>query len=207
MYLAFIMRSSFVVLLALVTACHASVSAKANTNGEASASASDDMKAETDKEKTTTPPPTTPPAATAAMTTTTAAPASASGCPFQCFIADGADMTPIAPDVQESLRGAFADTMNGMHQCTGNDGRRHRSSPVLNVRVSFEGAVTDVGVDTRGYDTFDSCLQSVAKPIPSGTFPGPADIRCSERCEKNAVRTKGPRTRATHKSQAPSPSP
>jgi hypothetical protein len=100
-------------------------------------------------------------------------------------------MVPVSGDDQARLSSAFGNTMNAMRQCTGNGswGRR-LSSPVLNVRVNFKGEVTDVGVDTRGFDEIDSCLSSVQRPLPGGAFAGPATIRCAEKCERTQMKAR-----------------
>jgi hypothetical protein len=191
-YPAIIMRISTLVVLLGLTACQASVSAKANSNGDVKADADANMKSSDTHETMASKP---PPAATG-DTTTSSAPvsATASSCPFQCSVSDGADSTLVSADDLARYQQAFSGTISSMRQCIGGDGwSRHRSSPVLNVRVNFSGDVTDVGIDTRGFDNYDSCLAAVARPLPDGKFAGPADVRCAEKCERPAMKARGVR--------------
>ncbi len=178
------MRLSPILVLTLLAACqaNASVSAKANSSGDVKGEASGDMSSSGSSPQTTSTAPqqvTSPPPQQVTAT--------GSSCPFECFIADGASSLPVTADEQQRLHGAFSTTMGGMQQCIGGSGwSRRRSSPVLNVRVNFKGEVTDVGVDARGYEMYDSCITGVSRPLPDGTFSGPSTIRCSERCVQPA---------------------
>ncbi len=196
------MRLSPILVLTLLAACqaNASVSAKANTSGDMKGEASGDM-----SDRGSSSPQTT---STAPQQVTSPPPqqvtATGSSCPFECFIADGASSLPVAADEQQRLHGAFATTMGGIQQCIGGSGwSRRRSSPVLNVRVNFKGEVTDVGVDARGYEMYDSCITGVSRPLPDGAYSGPSTIRCSERCVQ-PTRTRG-RGKAGAKADAPVP--
>ena len=189
------MRPSLIAIALVLPACHASVSAKANTNGDATASAEMNETSSTPETTTSTAPAPTPVTAKEPAQATTQV---SSACPFECFIADGASQIALSAEEQQRLQGAFAGTMSGIHQCVGGGAwQRRRSSPVLNVRVNFKGEVTDVGVDSRGYDTYDSCIEGVQRPLPDGTFSGPSTIRCAERCAAPARATMKARTRAT----------
>jgi hypothetical protein len=191
------MRFSLLFVLSLLTACqaNANLSAKANTSGDVKAEGSADMSTH---ESSSPPAPQTNEAVRSAPPPQQVT-ATGSSCPFECFIATGADSIPVTAEEQQRLHSAFVGTMGGMQQCVGGNGwSRRRSSPVLNVRVNFKGEVTDVGVDARGYDTYGSCLENVSRPLPDGTFPGPSTIRCSERCAAPA-RAGKTRTRAASK--------
>jgi hypothetical protein len=120
-------------------------------------------------------------------------------CPLDCHVADGPRRTPVSPQQLDSLRAAFGPTMAGLRQCaaTANGLEDERHKPTINLRFGPKGELMDVGVDPTGWDgQTEDCMQQVVRggaSNPQVSFDGPADVRCSERCERHGRWTTAPR--------------
>jgi hypothetical protein len=119
-------------------------------------------------------------------------------CPLECHIADGPREIPLPQPEVDSLRSAFAPTMNGLRQCASSDGMENeRHKPTLNLRFGSHGQLMDVGVDPTGWDgQVEDCMLQVVRggaPSPQVSLDGPADVRCSERCERHGRWRTAPR--------------
>ena len=119
-------------------------------------------------------------------------------CPADCYIADGARRIPVPQQELDALRAAFGPTLSGLRQCAatgGMDDERHK--PTINLRFGPRGELMDVGVDPTGWDAqTEDCMQQVARgaaSAPQVSIDGPADVRCSEKCERHGRWTTPPR--------------
>jgi hypothetical protein len=120
-------------------------------------------------------------------------------CPLDCHIADGPRRIPLPQQELDALRSAFGPTMSGLRQCASTNGglEDERHKPTLNLRFGPRGELLDVGVDPTGWDaTVEDCMQQVVRggaANPQVSIDGPADVRCSEKCERHARWTTAPR--------------
>jgi hypothetical protein len=175
--------------LALATACHASVEAKASTSGGAEVKADEGSNQTTSSEPASTPAPPPP---------QPAAPPPADKCPLGCFAASGADRLAVTKEEHDQLESALEPVLAKMRSCTagvgdGNSWRRH-GSPTIHLRVEPDGAVHEVDVDPgHPYDYERQCIDDAARGSSvSIALPGRTAVRCVERCE-------APRTTTTKK--------
>jgi hypothetical protein len=167
------------VLFALLSACAAeanmSASTKSGVNGSASASGNDD-------------PPAAPAAAPApapapAQDTTPSAPAVLPGCALVCVNAH--PRLRVNADTEAKITSAVSNEMSQLHNCT-----HGGPAPSLTLRFDSAGELTEFGVDDEHSRVNNSagCVDAVRSRRPSLSFPGPATLRCSERCGRNNYR-------------------
>jgi hypothetical protein len=119
-------------------------------------------------------------------------------CPLECHVADGPREIALPQTELDSLRSAFAPTMSGLRQCAAVSGlENERHKPTINLRFGPKGELMDVGVDPTGWDPqAEDCMQQVVRgggANPQVSIGGPADVRCSEKCEHHGTWTTAPR--------------
>lgn len=97
--------------------------------------------------------------------TTTTLPA---GCSLVCNLADAKGR--MASDMEQKFTAVLANDIETLRGCT------QRSS--LTLRFDSAGALTEYGVDGDE----NACVSSVRGHHPELSYPGPAIVRCAERC-------------------------
>jgi hypothetical protein len=161
------------VLILLVSACAAEASMSANTksgvNGSASASGNDD-------------PPQAPAAAAPAPAPApdpapSAAPAILPGCALVCVNAH--PRLRVNADTESKIASAVSSEMSQLHNCT-----HGGPAPSLTLRFDSAGELTEFGIDDEHSRNERGCVESVRSHRPALSFPGPATLRCSERCDR-----------------------
>jgi hypothetical protein len=118
-------------------------------------------------------------------------------CPLDCHIADGPRRIPLPQNELDALRSAFGPTMGGLRQCASTAGLEdEKHKPTINLRFGPKGELLDVGVDPTGWDAqTEDCMQQVVRggaANPQVSLDGPADVRCSEKCDRHAAWTTAP---------------
>jgi hypothetical protein len=69
--------------------------------------------------------------------------------------------------------------LQSIHACV------HGASPTLTLRFDSQGMLTHFGMDADADDGADAaCLDTMRSHRPAVTFPGPATVRCGERCTR-----------------------
>jgi hypothetical protein len=119
-------------------------------------------------------------------------------CPLDCHVADGPRRIPLPQQELDALRSAFGSTMSSLRQCASTSGLEdERHKPTINLRFGPKGELLDVGVDPTGWDAnVEDCMQQVVRggaANPQVAIGGPADVRCSEKCERHGTWTTAPR--------------
>lgn len=162
------------VLFGLLSACAAeasmSASTKSGVNGSASASSNDD-------------PPAAPAAPAPAPTPTAAEPAPAPavlpGCALVCVNAH--PRLRVNADTEAKITSAVSNEMSQLHNCT-----HGGPAPSLTLRFDSTGELTEFGVDDEHsrVNNAAGCVDAVRTHRPALSFPGPATLRCSERCDR-----------------------
>lgn len=104
-------------------------------------------------------------AAAPAAPATTALPA---GCSLVCNLADAKGR--MASDMEQKFTAVLANDIETLRGCS------QRSS--LTLRFDSTGALTEYGVDGEE----NACVSSVRGHHPELSYPGPAIVRCAERC-------------------------
>lgn len=110
-------------------------------------------------------------------------------CPLTCFIANKGRVTPAE---EQRLQGELAGELTQLRGCGSATAR-----PSLTLRFDSTAKLTEFGIDAeRGNE--GACVNSLREHHPSVTYPGPATLRCSQRCPgdepiKNRRRGPGPR--------------
>ncbi|MDF2693373.1 MAG: hypothetical protein K0S65_1756 [Labilithrix sp.] len=116
--------------------------------------------------------PAPPPAVASAAPGAAAAP-SAPVCPLVCHVANKGRVAP--PD-EERLTSSLAEVAQAIHACV------RGQAPSLTLRFDSTGALTALGVDHTAEEGDAACLDAVNQRRPSVSYPGPATVRCVERC-------------------------
>lgn len=133
------------------------------------------IKAEAKEPELTDPSPSTPvasrpgdPATTSAITAAPATTSLPAGCSLVCNLADAKGR--MAPDMEQKFTTALANDIETLRGCS------WRSS--LTLRFDSAGTLTEYGVDGEE----NACVTSVRGHHPELSYPGPAIVRCAERC-------------------------
>jgi hypothetical protein len=166
-------RSLALLALLAVAACHAEASVNAKTSGDLTGSSTAPPPAATPEQPAPAPP---------------ADPMIDTQCPFKCAVARPSTRQLTVDDVSK-LKIAFASTMQALRQCASQDPYARKHGPTLNLRFAGTGDLVDVGVDGHEfYGDEEMCMTNVVRggaANPDVKIPGPADVRCSERCDRN----------------------
>jgi hypothetical protein len=78
------------------------------------------------------------------------------------------------------LTASLAEVTNALHQCVPGP------APSMTLRFDSTGVLTGFGVDHAGEDEGGSsaCVDSINGRMPAASYPGPATVRCTERCAR-----------------------
>lgn len=148
--------------------------------GMAGCAAKASINAEAKEPDLTDPSPSTPAVASRPVDPTTtsavaAAPATTSlpaGCSLVCNLANAKGR--MAPEMEQKFTAALATDIETLRGCS------WRSS--LTLRFDSAGALTEYGVDGEE----NACVSSVRGHHPELSYPGPAIVRCAERCSNGS---------------------
>ncbi|MBX3228016.1 MAG: hypothetical protein KIT84_27675 [Labilithrix sp.] len=100
-------------------------------------------------------------------------------CPLVCYVANKGR---VAPADEQRLAGELASELTLLRSCGSSNVR-----PSLTLRFESSGQLTGFGVDAeRGNE--GACVNTVREHRPAVTYPGPATLRCSERCPGDSTR-------------------
>jgi hypothetical protein len=98
------------------------------------------------------------------------------GCALACTVATKGRMA--AADEARLTQG-LADVTESLHQCIG------PRIPPMTLRFDSAGTITGFGVPHEpGGITADSCVDAINLRVPAVSYPGPAAVRCAERCRR-----------------------
>ncbi len=180
-------RAGALVLLVLCAGCAAKVQAKASTSDDAPPR---DEAAPRGFDTPAEPAPTSSsaeaPAPSAAPTASTEPVKPRPGCGLVCV---APQKGRVAPEDEARLAQGLADVTQSLHECVAGP------IPSMTLRFDSTAALTGFGVAYDGGDTRNSCIDAINMRHPSVTYPGPATLRCSERCEGSST----PRARRTRR--------
>ncbi len=128
--------------------------------------------------------PSASPDAPKAVTDTTPAPSASQAAPPGCALVctNAHPRARISPDAEARIGAAVAGELSQLRGCTG--GR----APSLTLRFDSAGELTEFGIDderSRRYVTgAAACVEALRSHRPAISYPGPATLRCSERCKR-----------------------
>jgi hypothetical protein len=86
----------------------------------------------------------------------------------------------VAAADEARLTSSLADVTQALHQCVPGP------APSMTLRFDSAGVLTGFGVDYGGDDegSNSACVDSINQRMPVVTYPGPATVRCAERCAR-----------------------
>lgn len=118
----------------------------------------------------------------AATSNTPSAPSpSAQAAPGCVFVCNVAQKGRVAPDDETRFTSGLVEVTEALRQC-----RLGGKPPSYTLRFDSSGALTGFGVDhvpeEEGGDA--ACIEAVNQRRPAITYPGPATVRCTERCAR-----------------------
>jgi len=167
------------------------VNASSNSDTKTSASGSASMEGEGEGGSTSAAEPSAkseaPPPEKVTATGSSEQPAAAA-CPLVCFAANRGRVAPVE---EQRLGNELAGELTQLRGCGSANAR-----PSLTLRFDSAAALTGFGVDAeRGNE--GACVNAIREHRPAVSYPGPATLRCSEKCAGEAptrsTRRRGPR--------------
>jgi hypothetical protein len=173
-------------LFAIVSLLGCTAKGRAKVGTAEPSRVSDDNTSAWGEGTTSSPPSPSPSSGTVEATAPEAAPSASAavpatprpGCALVCNVANKGR---VAAADEARLTTSLAEVTNALHQCLPD------ASPSMTLRFDSTGVLTGFGVDhaaddDRGGDA--SCIDSINRRTPKVAYPGPATVRCVERCAR-----------------------